>query len=79
MKIYKKVLSRNTGLWILCAWEDCERQGYELFKARVRETAPGVVPEKWIQYVFCSERHKMLWVNSHVKHGRMPAGYGGTT
>jgi hypothetical protein len=28
-----------------------------------------------VQYVFCTERHKQYWRNSHVSYGRLPAGY----
>lgn len=69
MKIYRKVLSHDSGQWILCAWDECERQGYELYKARVNER------QHIIQYIFCSERHKMYWVNSHIKFGKVPDGY----
>lgn len=78
MKIYKKVLSWDSGLWILCAWDICDKEGVEMYKVRVGDGVDEYTGEpKYIQYVFCSERHKMYWVNSHVKFGKLPAGYGG--
>lgn len=79
MKVYKKVLSWDSGLWILCAWDICDKPGVELYKARVKDQYDPVTGEwSYIQYVFCSERHKMYWVNSHVRYGVAPAGYGNT-
>lgn len=69
MKIYKKVLSRTSDQWLLCCWQDCERDGFELFKVidREHQTEPTA-------FVFCSERHKHYWLNSHVHNGMLPAG-----
>jgi len=69
MRIHKKVHSHDSGLWILCAWADCERPGFELYKMRLHDG------QNIVQFVFCSERHKMLYVNSHRNYGRLPAGY----
>lgn len=69
MRIHKKVLSMDSGQWILCAWDECDRQGYELYKVRVREG------QTIIQYVFCSERHKQYWIeSSRSLSGRLPSG-----
>jgi hypothetical protein len=85
MRIYKKILNRDHGgetHWIPCAWADCERSGYELFKAVVHDhnnaypcTAPGA---KHVWYPFCTERHKQYWVNSHRANGNLPAGSANT-
>jgi hypothetical protein len=67
---------------VMCAWDDCEKPGYELYKIRIREG------QKHVNFVFCTERHKQYWLNasgSHAKesaerhagriHGMLPAGY----
>lgn len=72
-RVAKKVLSRDTGSWLLCCFDDCERQGLELHKAVVNDgyepiydprTGHTVYVPKTITYVFCSNGHKMLWVDS---------------
>jgi hypothetical protein len=60
---------------VMCAWDICERDGYEMHKIRLRDSAPGVVPVKTITYVFCTERHKQYWINSTSKYGNLPPGY----
>jgi hypothetical protein len=38
---------------------------------------PGVVPPKFTWFVFCTERHKQLWVDSYLHpgtHGRLQTG-----
>lgn len=73
MRVSKSVINMSSGAHIPCCWDDCRRDGVELHKARVRERTehgPGVA-----HYVFCSERHKMFWVNSHRDNGNLPAGY----
>ncbi len=59
---------------IMCAWDTCERDGYELHKVVTNNAAPGK-PPNLLRYVFCTERHKMYWVNSHRSYGNLPPGY----
>lgn len=68
MRVHKKVLSRDTGLWLLCCWQDCERQGYELYKCVKHEINQDVA------FVFCSERHRQYFLNSHRDNGNLPLG-----
>jgi len=82
------VVRNRVGKILPCCWDDCERAGHTQFEARVPaepidETeawmvATGQVPQPMAIYVFCSVRHKMLWVNSHRDNGNLPAGYRGT-
>lgn len=58
----KKVINHDRGgTHVMCAWSDCEKDGYELYKIRVRDSAPGQ-PLKYLYYVFCSEGHKRHWL-----------------
>lgn len=66
---------------VMCAWDTCEKDGYENYKVRVKthaddantrrrivETKAGIMllvsDERYMNYVFCSERHKMYWLNT---------------
>jgi hypothetical protein len=80
MPIAKKVLSYNSGTWITCCWFECEKPGYELHKTIFHEHARDIPCDRGehVNFIFCSERHKMLFVNSHSNHGQLPAGYRST-
>lgn len=79
MPIAKKVLSRSSGNWILCGWFECERPGVELHKSIFHEHARDIPCNdpraQHINFVFCSERHKMLYVHSHISMGNLPPGF----
>jgi len=70
--VQKKVINLDHGgnRKIACAWDECDNDGYELYKARVNQAAPGF-PASYIQYVFCCERHKQYWVNSTRSYGNL--------
>lgn len=77
MRIARKIIIRESGpaegQRIFCAWDDCDRDAVDLHKAVVNHgtaATPYVV-----RYAFCTDRHKMFWVNSHRAMGKLPAGY----
>jgi len=51
-----------------CFWQDCNKAAQMQFRAVVRQADHDV----W--FAFCSERHKMYWVNGHRAFGTLPAG-----
>lgn len=69
-----------------CCWDTCERDGSTSYVVVVTDNvgprrervgpivyrAPAGARE--IRYVFCSERHKMLYVNAHANRGNLPSG-----
>jgi hypothetical protein len=57
---------------VACAWEDCEKDGLESFKAVVHNGTPGYPQD--VSHVFCSQRHKEFWVTSSIRYGRLPEG-----
>src|SRR5262249_50051401 len=61
--------------YVMCAWDTCENDGLENFKVRVNDAAPGYEP-KYINYVFCTERHKYYWLASmrSGNNNNLPAG-----
>lgn len=63
----------QTGTRIFCAWDDCDRDGFELYKLVVNYAKPGFPPYR-TTYVFCSERHRLYFLNSHRDFGNLPAG-----
>lgn len=62
---------------LLCCWDDCEKYGLTLYRVRIYEgTNPSAGNAPIFSWkVFCSERHKMLYVNGPKSYGRLPAGY----
>lgn len=68
MRVHKKVLSHDSGEWLLCCWYDCEKQGYEIYHATEKDGP------KLVKYVFCSERHREYFLNSHRNWGNARSG-----
>jgi hypothetical protein len=61
-----KTLVRNeAGKAILCAWDDCEKVGYDEIKVVVKE------PGKTLHYIFCSAPHKQFYISSHRTYGKL--------
>ncbi len=77
--IARKVLSSTTGTWIPCCWFECEKPGYELYKSVLHEhmkTMPCDHPmSQHVNFLFCTERHRQLYLNSHRNMGQLPPGY----
>lgn len=74
--IQKKVINHDRGgTYVICAWDTCEKTGYENNKVVVHEGKSGQ-EAKDITYVFCTERHKYYWLAS-IRPGNnnnLPAG-----
>lgn len=61
-----KTLVRNgEGKAILCAWDECEKVGYDEIKVIVNE------PGKKLHYIFCSAVHKQFHISSHRTYGKL--------
>lgn len=58
---------------VMCAWDECEKDGYELHKARVNYGTAG--QPHVVSHVFCCENHKQYWINSVNSYGNLPPGY----
>lgn len=69
MRIHKKVLNRESEVWLLCCWDTCEKPGYELYKVIQHASL-----DEDVCYVFCTERHKQYWLHSHIRYGALPSG-----
>jgi hypothetical protein len=54
-----------TGRVILCAWDTCDKAGYDEIKILVKE------PGKTLHYIFCSERHKRYHIHGHREFGKL--------
>lgn len=73
----RNVIDPSDGARLLCCWDTCEVYGTELHKVRIFE---GVNPQAgnapiYSWKVFCTERHKMYYVNSVKDLNNLPAGY----
>jgi len=79
-RIMRRVIIREgerIGQNALCCWDGCDNNGCDLYKARVRDTMPGIEPAVFTWYLFCTERHKQYWVDSYLHpgtHGRLQTG-----
>jgi len=73
--IHKRVINLDHAgaKHVMCAWDDCDRDGYDLHMVRINygtDVTPHVV-----KHVFCTERHKQFFIHSHRQYGRLPPGY----
>lgn len=59
------------GLPILCAWDTCDRIGYDEHKFIVREGQRGTKGFKELHYIFCTDAHKRLHMASHHSYGKL--------
>ena len=75
--IQRKIINHDRGgTYVMCAWDDCENDGFQNFSVREHTHAEGY-EERYMNYVFCSERHKQYWLNS-IRPGmnnNLPPGY----
>lgn len=61
---------------VMCAWDDCENDGYELYKVVInygKTETPHIV-----NHVFCSERHKQYFIHGSTRlaaYGQLPPGH----
>jgi hypothetical protein len=69
--LQKKVINLDHGgaKHVMCAWDTCEKDGYENNKVVVRDSAPGH-QLKTITYVFCSETHRNYFIDQ--SRGMLP-------
>lgn len=76
---HKKVIIREgeaDGDKISCAWLDCDDDGYHFYRVRVNYGTNQTRTQPlntW--YVFCSERHRQFFINSHRDNKNLPPGY----
>lgn len=62
---------------LLCCWDTCEKYGVTLYRVRIFE---GVNPQAgnapiYSWKIFCSEGHKMYYVNAPRGLNNLPPGY----
>jgi len=77
--IERKVINHDRGgTHVMCAWDTCERDGFENFKVVTHNGATMANrDERNMVYVFCTERHKRYWLAS-IRPGNnnnLPAGW----
>lgn len=73
--LHKKAINHDRGgTYVMCAWDTCEKSGYEMYKCVEYENKPGHALHT-ITYVFCSERHKQYFIHSLVRANNLPPGF----
>lgn len=65
-----RVREPHSGQLVTCAWDDCERPGWQ--EVRIEVTDPGA--DRAVTYVFCTDRHRDYWRHSHKDNGNLPPG-----
>lgn len=65
--VQKKIINHDRGgTFVVCAWDECDRDGYQLYSVRMHEHVASIPCDsgsaKHITYVFCTERHKQYFV-----------------
>lgn len=73
--VEKKVINLDHGgaKHVMCAWDDCERDGVEMHKTTVNYGSADC--PQIVNHVFCSERHRQYWINSVRSYGNLPPGF----
>lgn len=70
--------ARGETVWLRCCWDDCEEQGVTLHQTIFHDHARGYTCNhplaRHVKYVFCSERHRQLFLNGHRAYGKLPTG-----
>lgn len=61
---------------ILCAWADCTAWGHDEIRVVRNEGRNGSPMRTQLIYVFCNQRHRLFYLQSHRAYGQLPAGSG---
>jgi hypothetical protein len=76
-RIGRTIINPADGTPDDCAWDDCQKPLTTLWKVRIYE---GVSPQwphgpvySW--KFFCSNRHRMYYINAPAAHRQLPAGH----
>ena len=76
-KIGRRIRDPADGLFDWCCWDDCEKPSTTLWRVRIWEgTDPrcGGAPIYSFKH-FCSNRHRMYYINAPKNHRNLPAGH----
>jgi hypothetical protein len=76
-KIQKAIINLDHGgaKHVMCAWDDCEQDGFEMYKLRINY-GKAETPH-YVNHVFCSDRHKDYFIHAarqDASYGRLPPG-----
>ncbi len=83
----KKILSldkaaRGETVWLRCCWDDCDKSATSLHQSLFHDHPKTYRCDhesaKHVKYVFCTERHRQMFLHSHIAMGKLPAGFKGT-
>lgn len=72
----RHVIDTADGDHLLCCWDECEKHGTTLHRVRIYE---GIHPNTggpiYSWKIFCTERHKMYYVNAPRNLNMLPPGH----
>jgi hypothetical protein len=70
------VVDTSDGEHLACCWSDCWKRGLLLHRVRIYEGVHPVTRRPVYSWkIFCSERHKMLYVNAPRSLNNLPPGH----
>jgi len=75
----KRVIMGGSGIPVRCAWFECDKDGFELYKSvfheHRRDMACNDPRSEHVNFIFCCERHKQYYLHSHIDMNNLPAGF----
>lgn len=68
-RIAKYVINHDRGgTRVVCAWDECDKDGFDNNRVRQHEHARSIPCDsglaKHVTFVFCSDRHRLYWLNA---------------
>lgn len=81
-RIMRKVINHDSGgnRKIMCAWDTCDKDGYQQHSIRQHEHAHWLDCDdplaKHVTFVFCTNRHKLFFLNCMGENARYGAAAG---
>jgi len=74
--IGRHVIDPHDGEHLLCCWDTCEAFGTMLHRVRIWEGIHPVTGGPIYSWkIFCTERHKMYYINGPRDHLNLPPGH----
>lgn len=68
-RVERLMINLDTQMPMICGWDDCDHRARTPYQVRVHEhegrcTSFEAQFGRHTHYVFCSERHRLYWVNA---------------
>ena len=68
-RVERLMINLDTMMPMICGWDECDKHARTPYQVRLHEhegrcSSPEAQYGRHAHYVFCSERHRLYWVNS---------------